>query len=119
MIIWGIRGREKVVSHGTFFCPNCNTTRPYELKRAGNYFTLFFIPLFRIQKRGEFVQCEVCKNRYDPKILDRGSQGSLELVARTRYALLHGTSPDAARSQLIASGLDSRTADEVIAMAQR
>ncbi len=119
MIIWGIRGKQKEVSHGTFFCPNCNQARPYKLKRAGNYFSLFFVPLFRIQKLGEYVECQVCHNRYDPKILDRGSQGTLELVASTRYALLHGTSPDSARSQLISRGLDARDADRVIEMAQR
>ena len=119
MIIWGIKGRQKVLDKGTFFCPNCNQTRPYELKRAGNYFSLFFIPLIRIQKLGEYVECQVCKNRFDPKVLGTASQGTLQLVASTRYALLHGTHPEAARQQLIAKGLDPHSADRVIEMAQR
>ncbi len=119
MIIWGIRGREKVLREGTFFCPHCNTNRPYKLKRSGNYFSLFFIPLIRLQKGHEFVECQVCKNRFEPSVLQSGTQGTLELVASTRYALLHGTSPDAARSQLMRQGLDSRDAERVIEMAQR
>ncbi len=119
MIIWGIRSREKALGRGTFFCPHCNQVRPYKLERAGNYFTLFFIPLFRIQKRGEFVECQVCRSRYDPHILDNNSQDTLQLVASTRYVLLHGTTPSAAHSQLMAQGLDSRSADRIIEMAQK
>ena len=119
MILWGTKGREKVVSEGMFFCPTCNTTRPYKRKSAARYFTLYFIPLFKTKKLGEFVECQVCKSAFDPKILEAGSQGTLKMVATTRYSLLHGTPPSAARSQLINSGIDAQIADRIIEMAQR
>ncbi len=119
MIIWGFRWRDKTLSSGTFFCPHCNQNRPYKLKRPGYYFSLFFLPLLRLWKRKPFVECQVCNTRFDPNILESGSQGTLQLVASTRYALLHGTSPNEARSHLIAQGLDAPTADRLVEMAQQ
>lgn len=119
MVIWGFRWRDKAKSEGTFFCPHCGQMRPYKLKRPGYYFSLFFVPLLRVWKRSDVVECQVCNSRFDPGILGSGSQSTLQLVASTRYALLHGTHPDAARSDLMARGLDASTADRVIEMAQR
>ncbi len=119
MVIWGFRWRDKTKGEGTFFCPHCGQMRPYKLKRPGYYFSLFFVPLLRIWKRGDVVECQVCKSRFDPGILGSGSQSTLQLVASTRYALLHGTHPNAARSDLMAQGLDASTADRVIEMAQQ
>ena len=119
MIIWGLGARQKVLDKGSFFCPHCNDVRPYRLKRAGRYFTLFFIPIIRIQKLGDYVECQVCKNRFDRSILQGDSQDMLKLVSSARYALLHGTHPTALRSHLIEQGLDARSADQVIEMAQR
>lgn len=119
MIIWGLRWRDKKLSRGTFFCPHCNANRPYKLKRPGYYFSLFFLPLIRVRKRSPFVECQVCTSRFAPNILNSESQGTLQLVASTRHALLHGTSPSEARSHLIAQGIDGYTADRLIEMAQR
>jgi hypothetical protein len=119
MLIWGIRQRQKVLDKGTFFCPKCNQNRAYKRKRAGKYFSLYFIPLLKVKNLGEYVECQVCHSAYDPGILDRGSQDTLQLVASTRYALLHGTHPSAARSQLLEAGTDARTADRIIEMAQK
>ncbi len=119
MVIWGLQWRDKTLSSGTFFCPHCNQLRPYKRKRPGFYFSLFFLPLIRIRKRQPFVECQVCKSRFDPKILESDSQGTLQLVASTRYALLHGTSPNEARSHLISEGIDANMADRLIEMAQR
>lgn len=118
MVIWGLRWRDKTKSEGTFFCPHCGQMRPYQLKRPGYYFSLFFIPLLRVWKRSDVVECQVCKSRFDPGVLGSGSQSTLQLVASTRYALLHGTHPNAARADLMAQGLDASTADRVIEMAQ-
>ena len=119
MIIWGLRWRDKTISSGEFFCPNCNQNRPYQLKRPGYYFSLFFLPLIRIRRRSPFVECQVCKSRFDPKVLESGSQGTLQLVASTRYALLHGTHPNEAKSHLIAQGIDASTAERLVEMAQK
>jgi transcription elongation factor Elf1 len=70
MIIWGSRGREKVLSSGQFYCPKCNTMRPYKLKSVGRYFTLYFIPLFQTKKVGEYVECQFCHQAFKSEILD-------------------------------------------------
>jgi hypothetical protein len=70
MIIWGTRGREKTVDYGSFHCPNCRCSSPYEQRRVSTYFTLYFIPLFPISSHGEYVQCGQCSGAYDVAILD-------------------------------------------------
>jgi transcription elongation factor Elf1 len=70
MIIWGSRGREKVISSGQFYCPKCNIMRPYKLKSVGRYFTLYFIPLFQTKKMGEYVECQFCHQAFKSEILD-------------------------------------------------
>ncbi len=119
MFIWGLRRRQKTVGRGTFFCPRCNQNRRYKLKRDGYYFSIFFVPLLRLKKLGEYVECQVCKNTYEPQVLASSSQDTLKLVASTRYALLHGTHPTEARSLLMDRGADAGTADRIIEMAQR
>jgi hypothetical protein len=119
MIIWGFQWRDKTKSSGTFFCPHCNQARPYKLKRPGYYFSLFFLPLIRVWKRSDFVECQVCKSRFEPGILGSTSQSTLQLVASTRYALLHGTLPSEARSHLVSQGIAGPVADRLIEMAQR
>ena len=118
MIIWGTKGRQKQLEQGTFYCPKCNDIRPYIRKRVSRYFTLYFIPLFETKNLGEFVECQGCKTGFDPKVLDPGSQKILKVVAATRFALLHGTTPAQMKSQLMDSGMDAQTADKVIQMAQ-
>ena len=58
-------------SSGEFNCPNCNSLRPYKLKRYAKYFTLFFIPLFQIKNLGEQVECQKCFMSFKPKVLER------------------------------------------------
>lgn len=71
IIIWGTRSREVEVGSGSFTCPRCQAQREYVRKRVGTYFTLFFIPLFRIKDHGEFVECAICHQKYELSVLDR------------------------------------------------
>ena len=118
MIIFGSKGRQKELGHGTFYCPKCNDIRPYIQKRVSRYFTLYFIPLFETKNLGEVVECQSCKTSFDPKVLDPSSQKMLKVVAATRYALLHGTSPAQMKAQLMDGGAEAQTADKIIEMAQ-
>src|SRR5690554_406900 len=70
MIIWGSKGREIVESEGTFFCPECSQESQYFLKRVGQYFTLYFIPLFQTKELGRFVECKSCKNQFKEEVLN-------------------------------------------------
>jgi len=60
-IIAGLSPRLKIVENTPRICPSCGLAQAY-LKRADSYFSLFFIPLFRVKKGEPFVFCERCKS---------------------------------------------------------
>lgn len=70
MIIWGSKGREIEESSGTFHCPECKRETSYTLKRLGQYFTLYFIPLFQTKELAKFVECSECKTQFKPEVLE-------------------------------------------------
>lgn len=59
-IIAGISSRIKVLEGNPRICPSCGLARAY-LKRSDSYFSLFFIPLFRVRKGVSFIFCERCE----------------------------------------------------------
>jgi hypothetical protein len=69
MIIFGSKARTKVVGRGRFMCPRCQTLRPYERKKVTQHFTLYFIPLVKIDDLGEYIECTHCATRYTTSIL--------------------------------------------------
>lgn len=77
MIIYGRKSREIEVASGQFHCPKCDDQRPYIHKQVARYFTLFFIPLFKINTLGEYVECQTCRRAFKPEILGLvSSEGS-------------------------------------------
>jgi len=70
IIILGTKVRVMERSSGEFYCPKCNSRRPYKLKRYAKYFTLFFIPLFKIKTLGEQVECQKCFMSFKTKVLE-------------------------------------------------
>lgn len=69
MIIWGTKGRIKDIGSGQFLCPKCQAIRMYKHKQAGRYFTLYFIPLFKIKDLGEFIECQTCGGTFKTAVL--------------------------------------------------
>lgn len=69
LIIMGSRGRTKTLAAGQFYCPQCRAPRPYEHKQLSRYFTVYFVPLFPIEKQGEFVECQVCHIAFEMAVL--------------------------------------------------
>ena len=69
MIIYGHKSREVEVASGQFHCPKCDDQRPYIHKQVAQYFTLFFIPLFKIKTLGEYVECQVCRRAFKAESL--------------------------------------------------
>jgi transcription elongation factor Elf1 len=70
VIIFGTRVRHKVIGEGKFFCPKCQTQRPYQHKRASRYFTLYFLPVFPMGKMGEFIECQMCGTAFEMSVLN-------------------------------------------------
>jgi len=73
MIIYGHRNKEIEQATGVFQCPSCGEQRAYKRIKVARYFTLFFIPLFPLGTVGEFVECQVCRRKYQADILSVGS----------------------------------------------
>ena len=69
MLIWGTKGREITESTGRFDCPNCNTSKEYQLKRIGKYFTLYFIPIFQYKIIQKYVRCSGCGSDWEENII--------------------------------------------------
>jgi hypothetical protein len=69
MIVYGYRHKEIEQNTGIFQCPSCGEQRAYKRMKIVRYFTLFFIPLFPLGTTGEFVECQVCRRKYQPDIL--------------------------------------------------
>jgi uncharacterized tellurite resistance protein B-like protein len=69
MIIFGTRGVKSTMSEGKFNCPQCETQRDYRLRKVTQFFTLYFIPLIPLGKKGEFVECRGCKGTFIPNVL--------------------------------------------------
>lgn len=70
LIIFGTRGVTYGSGDGEFFCPDCETKRPYSQKRVRRFFTLYFIPLIPLDLLGEYVECKHCTSTYKTGILD-------------------------------------------------
>ncbi|GAA4708725.1 TerB family tellurite resistance protein [Phytohabitans rumicis] len=66
-----------LIGTGQFACPNCGGDREYQHRTARRFFTLFFIPVIPLDKVGEVVQCQTCKLRFDPAVLQRPTSAQL------------------------------------------
>lgn len=68
-IIFGTRGIRSTVKEGQFYCPQCDGEVPYKHKKVTQFFTLYFVPLIPLGNKGEYVECQSCKNTYIERIL--------------------------------------------------
>lgn len=66
-----------LIGTGQFACPNCGGDREYQHRTARRFFTLFFLPVIPLDKVGEVVQCQTCKVRFDPVVLQRPTSAHL------------------------------------------
>lgn len=118
MIIWGSKGREIELSSGQFYCPKCDTTRPYKHKRLAKYFTIYFIPLFQIENLGEYIECQVCHQTFKPEVLDYKPPSPAErLLVALRAELESGTPMQIAQRKLINMGMDEDAAKKLVNIA--
>ncbi|TYK46305.1 zinc ribbon domain-containing protein [Actinomadura decatromicini] len=71
MIIFGWRVVFFTLTRGTFHCPDCGGDRDYRRRQGRNFFTLFFIPVIPLTKTGgEFIECDTCRGRWNPGVLN-------------------------------------------------
>jgi len=64
MIIYGWRNRINERYSGQFHCPKCDAQRAYKYMTVDRYLTLFFIPVLRLARMSEYVECQTCLRTY-------------------------------------------------------
>lgn len=69
LIIFGTRGVTYSVTTGEFWCPSCGVKRRFDHKRVRRFFTLYFIPIIPLDTLGEYVECDHCKDTFNPEVL--------------------------------------------------
>lgn len=120
MIIFGTRVRHKTLSTGQFYCPQCKTQRSYELRRARNYFALYFIPIIPMNTVGEYVTCQTCGTNFKPDVLQMvppPANPMDRITLEARADLDSGTPIEFARQKLINTGLKMDLVDQTIVAA--
>ena len=70
LILLGSRSRPSTLSTGEFYCPQCRANRRYAHRRLTRYFTAYFIPLFPIERQGEYIECQTCLNAFALSVLE-------------------------------------------------
>ena len=110
------KGKKLFVSE--FFCPHCFIVRPYALKPMSKELMFYPIPFLETSEASDVVQCQKCKNVFDPEILKRNIQSLLKLAGIAKYQLEQGISPGFLKLQLISDGLQESFADKLITLAQ-
>ena len=118
MIIWGSKGKAKKIKEGVFFCPSCNSQTPYIHYQAGKYFTLYFIPIFQTEDLGEYIECQWCKDKYKPEILNQSINSDLvSLLAAERRILDAGTPIQAYIDIYVKQGREKSQVEDLVMMA--
>mgnify|MGYP003328792184 FL=1 len=70
-IIFGNGFKTYVEAKGRFNCPNCKQKEIYEVKTQQEYFKLFFISIWPIDKKTQpVVECLCCKDSFNTDILN-------------------------------------------------
>jgi transcription elongation factor Elf1 len=120
MIVWGSRGRQMKLGSGEFNCPRCNTKRTYTHKRSTVYFTLYFIPLFKVRDLGEYVECDTCKQSYEMSVLKYEPPTEAErMMASVQLELEAGLPIHMATKKLVSNGVSETDSKEVVRLASR
>ncbi len=123
MIIWGSKGKTKTIGTGTFYCPNCRSTRQFKHEKVGKYFTLYFIPLFQTEKLGEYIECQVCLMTFKPEVLQVSKQIErdveddrkvVDFLRKISDELDSGAPIQAILRGLMETGIEKKTAAQMV-----
>jgi hypothetical protein len=88
LLVFGVRYLASDVATGLFHCPSCGGDRPYRLRRPRAWLHLFWIAVLPLRTDEEYVECDLCRTRYQPSVLAVPTSERLgELLSRgTRTA---------------------------------
>jgi hypothetical protein len=69
LLVFGVRHLYALVATGRFHCPVCGVDRGYRLRHPRSWFHLFWIPLVPLRQGEPFVECDVCRSRFEESVL--------------------------------------------------
>ena len=118
MLTWSLKQQGILLSTPEFYCPNCYGRRPFEIKPFSEAKTLYIILLFEPKDLREVVECQTCRNSFDPAILKPTNQSLFKLVASARNQLSDGTSPGHLKLKFMSDGVKEQVVDLLILLAQ-
>jgi hypothetical protein len=83
LLVFGVRYLAPVVASGLFHCPSCGGDRRYRLRRPRAWIHVFWIPVVPMRGGEEYVECDLCRTRYRPSVLEVPTSERLgELLSR-------------------------------------
>jgi hypothetical protein len=83
LLVFGVRYVYALVSTGSFHCPVCGVDRDYRVRRPRSWFHVFWLPIVPMRHGAEFVECDVCRSRFEPTVLGVPTSQRLgELLSR-------------------------------------
>jgi hypothetical protein len=103
MLMFGLRVCFRTVGHGMFHCQRCGGDRRYRRRAGRRWFHILYIPVIRLGKTGEHLQCMACYGRFRTGAL------AIPTAAQMEAALPAGTLA-AATCMLLAGNPGSRPA---------
>lgn len=74
MILIGTMNLTRTVERGNFYCPTCTMGQTYRLRSRRPWLTLYFIPTVPVGGAESFVQCDQCRQSWDPTVLEMNQQ---------------------------------------------
>ncbi len=124
--MFGLRVCFRTVGHGMFHCQRCGGDRRYRRRAGRRWFHILYIPVIRLGKTGEHLQCLVCFGRFRTGALAIPTAAQMEaalpagtLAAATCMLLAGNPGSRPARRRVLAavqaaglSGYDEATLDE-------
>lgn len=109
--------KSKKLLASEFFCPHCLAVQPYELKPMSGEVRLFPVPFLEASQLFHVVECQACRNAFDPEILRRSVQSLCRLAGTAKTQLDKGISPGFLKLQLVSDGLNESFAETLIRLA--
>lgn len=74
MILIGTMNITLTRDRGDFYCPHCGQTETYRLRSRRPFLTLYLIPTVPVGGAELFVQCDQCRETWDPTVLEMDQQ---------------------------------------------
>jgi hypothetical protein len=78
---------------------------------------LYPIPFMDENEPGHVIECQSCRNAFNPEILTRHLQSLLKLASAAKHQLDTGMTPGFLKLQLMSDGLQESFADRLISLA--